>query len=115
MVWPSELLTMPPNNGNGRTEADIAQSNGAKLLGATVRDVPKLADAGAGQREPRGCALSIMHGTADKGVPLREKLDAKLRAHGVESTLLALEGAGHGGRNLSRRSREDYPRFSRNI
>ncbi|MEM1297256.1 MAG: alpha/beta hydrolase, partial [Verrucomicrobiota bacterium] len=41
---PTELLTMPPNNvGNGRTEEDIAKSNGAKLLGATVRDVPDLA------------------------------------------------------------------------
>jgi acetyl esterase/lipase len=40
---PSDLLTMPPNNvGNGRTEADVANSNGAKLLRATVRDVPKL-------------------------------------------------------------------------
>ena len=104
MDWygPSELLTMPPNNsGNGRTEADIAQSNGAKLLGATVRDVPKLArDASALDNVSRGDApFLIMHGTADKGVPLvqSEKLDAKLRAHGVESTLLALEGAGHGG------------------
>jgi dipeptidyl aminopeptidase/acylaminoacyl peptidase len=96
------LLTMPPNNvGNGRTEADIAQSNGAKLLGATVRDVPKLArDASALDNVSRGDApFLIMHGTADKGVPLvqSEKLDAKLRAHGVESTLLALKGAGHGG------------------
>ncbi len=41
---PTELLTMPPNNiCNGRAEADIAQSKRAKLLGATVRDIPKLA------------------------------------------------------------------------
>lgn len=104
MDWygPSELLTMPPNNvGNGRTEADIAKSNGAKLLGATVRDVPRLAkDASALDHVSRGDApFLIMHGTADKGVPLvqSQKLHAKLKTHGVESTLLELEGAGHGG------------------
>ena len=104
MDWygPSELLSMPPNNvGNGRTEADIAKSNGAQLLGATVRDVPKLAkDASALDQVSKDSApFLIMHGTADKGVPLvqSEKLHAKLVAHGVESTLLAHEGAGHGG------------------
>ncbi len=42
---PTDLLTMPPNVlGSGRTLEDIANSNGAKLLGKTVRDVPELAN-----------------------------------------------------------------------
>ena len=99
---PSELLSMPPNNvGNGRTEADIAKSNGAKLLGATVRDVPdKAKDASALDNVTKDDSpFLIMHGTADKGVPLIQsrKLHDKLTLVGVPSTFLALEGAGHGG------------------
>jgi acetyl esterase/lipase len=103
---PSELLSMPPNNiGNGRTEADIAKSNGAKLLGATVRAVPKLArDASALDNVSTGdAAFLIMHGDADKGVPLvqSQKLHDKLKATGVDSTLIILKGAGHGGAQFS--------------
>ena len=99
---PSELLSMPPNNvGNGRTEEDVANSNGAKVLGATVKDVPDLAkDASAldnvsGDDSP----FLIMHGTADPGVPIvqSEKLHQALLRAGVESTFVALEGAKHGG------------------
>ena len=99
---PTELLTMPPNTlGNGRTEADIAKSNGAKLLGATVRDVPKKAkDASALDNVSKDDApFLIMHGDKDKGVPLiqSEKLHKKLLSVGVPSTLVVLKGAGHGG------------------
>ena len=72
---PSELMTMPPNNvGNGRTPEDVARSNGARLLGATVRDVPKLAaDASAidhvSSDDP---PFLIMHGDQDPGVPLQQ-------------------------------------------
>mgnify|MGYP002819811097 CR=1 FL=1 len=104
MDWygPSELLTMPPNVvGNGRTEADVAKSNGAQLLGATVRDVPRLArDASALDNvSPDDAPFLIMHGTADKGVPIIQsrKLHAKLKAHGVESILIEHQGGGHGG------------------
>jgi len=99
---PSELLSMPPNNvGNGRTEEDVAKSNGAILLGATVKDVPKLAkDASAldnvsGDDSP----FLIMHGTADPGVPISqsEKLHAALRAVSVPCTFVKLKGAKHGG------------------
>ena len=39
----------PPNNvGNGRTEEDVANSNGAKLLGCTVKDCPDLAKLASG-------------------------------------------------------------------
>ena len=99
---PSELLSMPPNNvGNGRTEQDIANSNGAKLLGATVKDVPRLAkDASALDNvSQEDSPFLIMHGTADPGVPISqsEKLHAALRKTGVDSTFVALEGAKHGG------------------
>jgi acetyl esterase/lipase len=102
---PTELLTMPPNNvDNGRTEEDIAKSNGAKLLGATVRDVPKLAkDASALDNVSKeDAAFLIMHGDADKGVPLEQsqKLHDKLVANGVPSQLIVLKGAGHGGKQF---------------
>ena len=99
---PSELLSMPPNNvGNGRTEEDVANSNGAKLLGATVKDVPDLAkDASALDNVSEDDSpFLIMHGTADPGVPIiqSEKLHQALIKAGVESTFVALEGAKHGG------------------
>lgn len=103
---PSELMTMPPNNvGNGRTPEDVARSNGARLLGATVRDVPKLAaDASAidhvSSDDP---PFLIMHGDQDPGVPLQQsrKLHAKLVLAGVSSRLHVVEGAGHGGKQFS--------------
>jgi acetyl esterase/lipase len=106
---PSELLSMPPNNvGNGRTEVDIAKSNGAKLLGATVRDVPELAkDASALDNVSKDdAAFLILHGDADKGVPLiqSQKLHEKLQAHEVPSQLVVLNGAGHGGAQFSSES-----------
>lgn len=99
---PSELLTMPPNNvGNGRTEKDIAASNGAKLLGATVRDVPDLArDASALDNvSADDAAFLIMHGDEDPGVPLEQsrRLHQRLRESGVSSELIILRGAKHGG------------------
>lgn len=100
---PSELLTMPPNNvGNGRTEEDVANSNGAKLLGATVKDVPKLAkDASAlNNVSSDDCPFLIMHGSEDPGVPLSQsrKLHSALDASGVDSTMHIVQGAGHGGK-----------------
>tara|TARA_R110002072_G_scaffold145460_1_gene291899 strand:+ start:27925 stop:30336 length:2412 start_codon:yes stop_codon:yes gene_type:complete len=103
---PSELMTMPPNNvGNGRTAEDVAKSNGAKLLGATVRDVPKLAADASGidhvtSDDP---PFLIMHGDKDPGVPLEQsqKLHARLVNAGVSSRLHVVEGAGHGGKQFS--------------
>ena len=100
---PSELLTMPPNNvGNGRTAEDVANSNGAKLLGATVREVPELArDASALDNVTEGDPpFLIMHGDKDPGVPLEQsqKLHAKLVKAGVNSRLHIIKGAGHGGK-----------------
>ncbi len=102
---PSELLTMPPNNvSETRTADDVANSNGAKLLGATVRDVPELAkDASAlDQVSSDDAAFLIMHGDQDPGVPLAqsEKLHQALLAAGVDSTLVVVQGAGHGGKEF---------------
>ena len=100
---PSDLLTMPPNNvGSGRTEKDVANSNGAKLLGVTVKDDTGLANDASGLHHvsPDDCAFLIMHGSEDPGVPLNqsERLHAKLTAANVDSRLHVVEGAGHGGK-----------------
>ena len=100
---PSELLTMPPNNvGNGRTKEDVAKSNGAKLLGATVRDVPlKAKDASAIDNVSSDDAgFLIMHGDQDPNVPISQStnLHARLVRSGVASQLAIVKGAGHGGK-----------------
>jgi acetyl esterase/lipase len=100
---PADLLTMPPNNvGNGRTAEDVANSNGAKLLRATVREVPERAkDASAlYQASADDAAFLILHGDADEGVPIdqSQRLHAALLEAGVESQLIVYPGAGHGGK-----------------
>ena len=99
---PSELMTMPPNNvGEGRTAEDVAQSNGAKLLGATVREVPKLAaDASAIDHvSASAAAFLIMHGDQDTGVPISQstRLHRKLLSTGAFSELHVVKGGKHGG------------------
>jgi len=99
---PTDLMTMPPNNvGNGRTAADVARSNGAKLLGVTVReDAPKAHDASALYNvSADDCPFLIMHGSEDPGVPLDQsaRLHQQLQQHGVASRLHIVQGAGHGG------------------
>jgi acetyl esterase/lipase len=100
---PADLLTMPPNNvGHGRTAEDVANSNGAKLLRATVREVPALAkDASAlYQASHDDAAFLIIHGDADEGVPVdqSQRLHAALKSAGASSQLVILPGAGHGGK-----------------
>lgn len=109
---PSDLLTMPPNVvGNGRTLEQVANSNGAKLLGATVRDVPDLAkQASAFHQVSNGDApFLIMHGDQDPGVPLEQsqKLHDKLIEAGVPSTFVVVEGAGHGGKEFQSAENRD--------
>ncbi len=99
---PSDLLTMPPNVVSAtRTEEDVANSNGAKLLGGTVRDRPELAKQASAfhQASKDDAPFLIMHGDKDPGVPLvqSEKLHKQLTAAGASSTLVVVEGAGHGG------------------
>ena len=99
---PTELLSMPPNNvGNGRTEEDVANSNGAKLLGCTVKDCPDLANLASGldQVSSDDAPFLIMHGDLDPGVPVTQstRFYEKLKAHGVHAELEIISGAGHGG------------------
>ncbi|MBA4016876.1 MAG: lipase [Pirellula sp.] len=98
---PSDLLTMPPNVlSAGKTEADLAKANGAKLLGGIVRDRPELArQASAFYQASAGDApFLIMHGDADPQVPLEqsERLHNALTKAGVSSTFQVMSG-GHGG------------------
>ncbi|MEK6233107.1 MAG: alpha/beta hydrolase fold domain-containing protein, partial [Planctomycetales bacterium] len=100
---PSDLLTMPPNVlSKGKTLEDIANSNGAKLLGGTVRDLPELAkQASAFHQVSRDDPpFLIMHGDKDPGVPIEQsqRLHAKVQAKGASSTLHVVKGAGHGGK-----------------
>lgn len=99
---PTDLLSMPPNNvSEERTPEQVANSNGAKLLGATVREVPDLAkDASAlFQVSPDDPPFLIMHGSEDPGVPLEQstRFHEALQKAGVASELVVVEGAGHGG------------------
>ena len=100
---PTELLTMPPNNvGEGRTEEDVANSNGAKLLGCTVKDCPELArQASAHDNVSKDDApFLIMHGDEDPGVPIQQSIQfyKRLRKTGVPVKYEVVEGAGHGGK-----------------
>ncbi len=99
---PSDLLTMPANVvGNGRTEEDVAKSNGAILLGAPIYKVPDTAKlASALHQVSKGDApFLIMHGDADPQVPLAQstRLHDKLKETGVPSKLVIIKGGGHGG------------------
>lgn len=99
---PSDLLTMPANVvGNGRSEEDVAKSNGAILLGAPIYKVPDTAKlASALHQVSKGDApFLIMHGDADPQVPLAQstRLHDKLKEAGVPSELAIIKGGGHGG------------------
>jgi len=99
---PSDLLNMPANVvGNGRTEEDVAKSNGAILLGAPIYKVPDTAKlASAFHQVSKGDApFLIMHGDADPQVPLAQstRLHEKLKETGVPSELVIIKGGGHGG------------------
>lgn len=102
---PADLLTMPPNVvGDGRTREQVENSNGAKLLGSPVMDVPELArDASAlHQVSEDDAPFLIVHGAKDPGVPLEQsrRLHEALEAAGVETELIILPEAGHGGKEF---------------
>ncbi|MDB4679826.1 alpha/beta hydrolase [Planctomycetaceae bacterium] len=102
---PTDLLTMPPNViSKKRTAEQVAQSNGAKLLGAPVWTIPEKAmQASAFHQVSKGDPpFLIMHGEKDPGVPLiqSEMLHDALQMNGVESTLHIVKGAGHGGKEF---------------
>lgn len=115
----SDVLTMPVNvPGPGKTEADLAHSNAAKLLGGIVRDRPELARAMSTLHQVSGDdpPFLIIHGDRDPQVPLAqsERLHAKLQAAGVPTELHVLPGAGHGGKAFDTPEvRETIRRFLR--
>ena len=102
LYGPSDLLTMPPNvPGPGKTDADLANSNGAKLLGGTVKDRPELARQASAlfQASAGDAPFLILHGDQDQRVPLdqSQRLHERLQEVGVPSELVVLPAAGHGG------------------
>ncbi|MEI6714438.1 MAG: sulfatase-like hydrolase/transferase [Verrucomicrobiota bacterium] len=99
---PSDLLTMPSNlSGNGRTDANLAATRGALLLGGIVRERSILAKQASAlyQVSEVSAPFLILHGQKDALVPLdqSERLNAALQQAGVESELELLQGVGHGG------------------
>lgn len=99
---PSDLLTMPANTpGSNRTEEALANSNGAKLLGATVYKVPELArQASAFHQASAGDSpFLILHGDADPMVPLEQstRLHEALQKAGVPSRYIVVREGAHGG------------------
>jgi arylsulfatase A-like enzyme/dienelactone hydrolase len=105
LYGPADLLTSPTNlPAPGRTDADLAKSNGAKLLGGIVRDRPDLARQASAlyhvsKEDP---PFLILHGDKDPQVPLdqSQRLHAKLREAGVAAELVVIPGAGHGGKEF---------------
>lgn len=100
---PTDLLTMPPNNVSAtRTIEQVRNSNGAKLLGATVRNIPDKAKQASGlyhvsSDDP---PFLIMHGDQDPGVPIDQsnRFVAALKKANVPVTYHIVKGAGHGGK-----------------
>jgi len=77
MFGPTDLLSMPPNKlgygrdiGRERTLEDISTSNGAVMLGATVRDIPERAKEASAfwQADGSACPFLFLHGDEDFGV-----------------------------------------------
>jgi acetyl esterase/lipase len=102
---PADLLTMPANSpGPGKTDADLAKANGARLLGGIVRDRPERAREASAlyQVSKDDPPFLILHGDRDPQVPLNqsERLHARLREAGVASELHVVAGAGHGGKDF---------------
>jgi acetyl esterase/lipase len=102
---PADLLTMPPNVlSDKKTRAQLAEANGAKLLGGIVMDQPEKAKSASAlyQVSADDAPFLIMHGDQDGSVPIDQskRLDQALGSAGVESTLKVIPGAGHGGKGF---------------
>ncbi len=96
---PSELLTM--GQYPGRMDHDSPQSPESRLLGGPIQKRKEAARSGSpvtyvSADDP---PFLIVHGTDDLTVPFNqsERLEAGLRAAGVDATLIRIEGGGHGG------------------
>lgn len=99
----SDVATLPANvPGPGKTDADLAKTNGALLLGGIVRDRPQLAREMSPlyQASADDPPFLVVHGSRDDQVPLdqSERLVAKLQHVGVPVEFVVLPDAGHGGK-----------------
>ena len=102
---PSDLLAMPNNQpAPDKTDADLAKTNGARMLGGIVKDRPEIAKQASAifhvsKDDP---PFLIIHGDKDPQVPLAqsEKLHAQLKETGVPSTLHIVKDGGHGGKGF---------------
>lgn len=96
---PVDLLRM--NDYPSRIDHDAADAPSALLLGAPVQTVPERAWLASplSYISPDDPPFLIQHGTADSLVPYQQSiiLDSALQAQGVESTLILIDGGGHGG------------------
>lgn len=117
LYGPTDLLTMPPNvPGPGKSDAELARANGARLLGGIVRDRPALAREASALHHVSGDdpPFLILHGDKDPQVPLEQsqRLHTRLQEAGVPSELHVLPGAGHGGKDFDApATREVIQRF----
>ena len=105
LFGPTDLLKMDTQAPTGATlKHDAPHSPESKLLGAPLQSVPKR----AASANPITYVTSddppflIIHGTADRVVPYGQSvlLDTALDQAEVNSILITLKGAGHGGRGL---------------
>jgi acetyl esterase/lipase len=112
---PTDLLAMPPNNvGNGRTEEDVANSNGAKLLGCTVSECVDLAKQASALFNVTSddAPFLIMHGDLDPGVPISQstRLYGELKRAGVHAEFEIVPEAGHGTSHFATKEVKDRVR-----
>jgi acetyl esterase/lipase len=84
----------------GQPEIEILTQIMDQFLGGPVEERLDLARLGSPIEyvSPESAPFLIIHGEADEIVPLEQsvRLDAALRAAGVESELIVVKGAGHG-------------------
>ena len=99
---PTELAAMQGQSLPGAPiNHDRSNSPESKLLGGTVQEHPQLAASASplnwvSRDDP---PFLIVHGEADPLVPCLQSVDfhRSLLNHGVDSTLLRINGGGHGG------------------
>jgi arylsulfatase A-like enzyme/pimeloyl-ACP methyl ester carboxylesterase len=101
----TDLLTIPANVPSpDKTDADLAKSNAARLLGGIIRDIPDKAQLASAlhQVSSDDAPFLIIHGSNDTQVPLdqSQRLHEALQKAGVSSTFHIVDGAGHGGKEF---------------
>lgn len=94
---PTDFSSLMAQRGVGATRRPMAED---LLLGGAVEDLAQLAELASPMAHVSVASppFLIMHGSDDATVPVEQSVafDAALRAVGVDSTLIIIEGAGHG-------------------